>query len=206
MGIAKCSKLAAVASSFGQRFVGVKCWGELFHTSSVRKFISCWLITLWFCNRPAMGTKLTLGILFRSLASWMRWAVLPRWGEHCTGVAASAVGIGHRRIAGVIGGEVPGTLFRVMRQWTRLWTSVLALPLDLAHSLWKVRLTLGEGLAILLCLGWYLPFVQRLGPPFVGPASVPAAGHLMKIFFWQDPCVAWAHEEGWPLRLYHCIG
>jgi len=61
MGIAKCSKLAAVASSFGQRFVGVKCWGELFHTSLVRKFMACLLITLWFRNRPAMGMKRTLG-------------------------------------------------------------------------------------------------------------------------------------------------
>jgi len=51
--------------------------------------------------------------------SWMHWAVLPRWGERCTCVAASAAGIGHHRIAGMIGGTVPGTLFRVMRRWTR---------------------------------------------------------------------------------------
>ena len=37
-------------------------------------------------------------------------------------------------------------------------------------------MTFGKGLAMLLCPGWYPPFVQRLGPPFVGPASVPAAG------------------------------
>ncbi len=37
-------------------------------------------------------------------------------------------------------------------------------------------MTFGEGLALLLFPGWYPPFVQRLGPPFVGPASVPAAG------------------------------
>ncbi len=53
---------------------------------------------------------------------------------------------------------------------------MLTLSLDLAHSLWEVRLTFGEGLAMLLCPGWYPPFVQRLGPPFVGPASVLAAG------------------------------
>ena len=52
---------------------------------------------------------------------------------------------------------------------------MLTLSLDLAHSLWEVRLTFGEGLAMLLCPGWYPPFVQRLGPPFVGPVSVPAA-------------------------------
>jgi len=44
---------------------------------------------------------------------------LPRWGERRTGIAASAVGIGHLRIAGMIGGTVPGTLFHVMRRWTR---------------------------------------------------------------------------------------
>jgi hypothetical protein len=48
--------------------------------------------------------------------------------------------------------------------------------LDLVHSLWEVRLTLGKGLALLLFPGWYPPFVQRLGPLFVGPALVPAAG------------------------------
>ena len=64
---------------------------------------------LWFRNRPAMGTKRTL---------WMRWAVLPRRGERRIGVASSAVGFGHRGIAGEIGGTVPGTLFRVMRRWT----------------------------------------------------------------------------------------
>ena len=49
----------------------------------------------------------------------MCWAVLPRRGERCTGVAASSVGTGHHGIAGVIGGTVPGTLFRVRRRWTR---------------------------------------------------------------------------------------
>jgi len=49
----------------------------------------------------------------------MCWAVLPRWGECCTGIAASAVGIERLGIAGVIGGTVPGTLFCVMRWWTR---------------------------------------------------------------------------------------
>ena len=37
MGIAKCSKLVAVASSFGRRFSGVYIWGNLFQTSSVIK-------------------------------------------------------------------------------------------------------------------------------------------------------------------------
>ena len=119
MGIAKCSKLAAVAASFGRRLVGVKCCGELFHTSSVRKLIACCLITFWFCNWPAMGTKRTLGILFGSLESWMRWAVLPRRVDCCTDVASGAVGIGHRGIACVIGGTVLGILFCVMRRWTR---------------------------------------------------------------------------------------
>ena len=49
----------------------------------------------------------------------MRWAVVPRWGEHHTGVAASLVGTRRRGIAGVIGGTVPGTLFHVRRLWTR---------------------------------------------------------------------------------------
>jgi len=66
-----------------------------------------------------MGIKHTLGIFFGSLESWMRWAVLPRWGERQTDVASVAVGIGRRGIAGVIGGTVPGILFRVMRRWTR---------------------------------------------------------------------------------------
>jgi hypothetical protein len=48
----------------------------------------------------------------------MRWAILPRRGERRTGVAASAVWIGHCGMVGVIGGMVPGTLFRVMRRWT----------------------------------------------------------------------------------------
>ena len=48
----------------------------------------------------------------------MCWAVLPRWGDHLTDVALVAVGIGRRGIAGVIGGTVPGILFRVMRRWT----------------------------------------------------------------------------------------
>ena len=49
----------------------------------------------------------------------MRWAVLPRRGEHCIRIAAVAVRIGCRGIVGVIGGTVPGTLFCVMRWWTR---------------------------------------------------------------------------------------
>ena len=66
-----------------------------------------------------MGTNRTLGILVGSLVSWMRWAVLPRWGEHRTGVAAVAVEIGRCGIVGVIGGMVPGILFCVMRWCTR---------------------------------------------------------------------------------------
>ena len=74
---------------------------------------------LWFRNQPAMGTKWTFGIFFLIFVAWMRWAVLPRRGERRTGVAASSVGTGRRGIADVIGGTVPGTLFRVMRRWTR---------------------------------------------------------------------------------------
>jgi hypothetical protein len=66
-----------------------------------------------------MGTKRTLGIFVVIFVAWMRWAVLPRRGEHRTGVAASSVGTGRRGIAGVIGGTVPGTLFCVRRRWTR---------------------------------------------------------------------------------------
>ena len=73
---------------------------------------------LWLHNLPAMGTKWTLGILFGSLVSWMRWAVLPRWGDHCTGMALVAVGTGRRGSVGVIGGTLPGTLLCVMRRWT----------------------------------------------------------------------------------------
>jgi hypothetical protein len=60
-----------------------------------------------------------LGILFGSLMLWRLWAVLSRWGERCTSVAAVAVGIGRHGIIGVIGGTVPGTLFCVMHWWTR---------------------------------------------------------------------------------------
>ena len=74
---------------------------------------------LWFRNQPAMGTKRTFGIFFLIFVAWMRWAVLPRREQHRTGVAASSVGTGHRGIAGVIGVTVPGTLFQVMRRWTR---------------------------------------------------------------------------------------
>jgi hypothetical protein len=73
---------------------------------------------LWLRNLPAMGTKRTLGILFGSLVSWMHWAVLRRWGDRRTGVAAVAVGTGRRGSVGLIGGTVPGTLLRVMRRWT----------------------------------------------------------------------------------------
>ena len=66
-----------------------------------------------------MGTKWTLGIFFGIFVAWMHWAVVPRWGERRTGVAASSVGTGRRGIVGVIGGTVPGTLFRVRRLWTR---------------------------------------------------------------------------------------
>ena len=118
MGIAKCSKLAAVASSFGRRFVGVYIRGELFHTSLVRKLVACWLITLWLRNRPVMGTKRTLGIFCGSLVSRMRWAVLPRWGDRCTGVVLVAVGGGRRGSVRVMGGTVPGILFHVMHLWT----------------------------------------------------------------------------------------
>ncbi len=66
-----------------------------------------------------MGTNQTLGILVGSLVLWMRWAVLPRRGEPCTSVAVVAVGIGWCGIVVVIGGMVPGLLFRVMRWCTR---------------------------------------------------------------------------------------
>ncbi len=66
-----------------------------------------------------MGTKRTFGIFFVRFVAWMRWAVMPRRGERRTGVAASSVGTGHRGIAGVIGGTVPGTLFCVRLLWTR---------------------------------------------------------------------------------------
>ncbi len=55
---------------------------------------------------------------------------------------------------------------------------MLASSLDLAHSLWEVRLTFDKGLELLLCPGLYPPFVQRSGPPFVGPALVSLAGAL----------------------------
>ncbi len=66
-----------------------------------------------------MGTKQTLGIFIVIFVACTHWAVLPRRGERCTGVAASSVGTGRRGIAGVIGGTVPGTLFRVRHRWTR---------------------------------------------------------------------------------------
>ncbi len=110
MGIAKCSKLAAVASSFGSQI----CWSE-----ELGEKINCLLTyMLWLRNLPAMGTKRTLGILFGSLVSWMRWAVLPRRGDRRTGVASIAVGTWRRGSVGVIGGTVPGTLLRVMRRRT----------------------------------------------------------------------------------------
>jgi hypothetical protein len=66
-----------------------------------------------------MGTKRTLGIFVVIFVACTRWAVLPRRGEHRTGVAASLVGTGRHGIAGVISETVPGTLFRVRRRWTR---------------------------------------------------------------------------------------
>ena len=66
-----------------------------------------------------MGTKRTLGIFFVIFVAWMQGAVVPRRGERRTGVVASSVGTGRRGIASVIGGTVPGTLFRVRRRWTR---------------------------------------------------------------------------------------
>ncbi len=74
---------------------------------------------MWFRNLPAMGTKRTLGIFVVIFVACTRWAVLPRRGERRTRVAASSVGTGRRGIAGVIGGTVPGILFRVRRWWTR---------------------------------------------------------------------------------------
>ena len=65
-----------------------------------------------------METYWTLGILFGSRVSWIRWAVLPRRGDRLTGMASVAGGIGRLGIAGVIGGTVPGLLLRVMRRWT----------------------------------------------------------------------------------------
>ena len=50
--------------------------------------------------------------------SWMRWAVLPRRGDCCNGVASVAVGSGRRGSVCVIGGTVPGILFHVMCRWT----------------------------------------------------------------------------------------
>jgi hypothetical protein len=66
-----------------------------------------------------MGTKQTLGIFVVIFVACMRWAVLPRQGERCTGVAVSLVGAGRHGIADVIGGTVPGTLFCVRRLWIR---------------------------------------------------------------------------------------
>ena len=40
-------------------------------------------------------------------------------------------------------------------------------------------MTFDEGLELLLCPRWYPPFVQRSGPPFVGPALVSLAGALI---------------------------
>ena len=40
-------------------------------------------------------------------------------------------------------------------------------------------MTFEEGLELLLCPGWDPPFVQHLGPPFVGPALVSLAGALV---------------------------
>ena len=141
---------------------------------------------LWFRNRPAMGTNLTFGIFFGSFVAWMCWALLLRRGERRTGVAVSLVGTGRRGIAGVIGGTVPGTLFHVMRRWTRFvdfsarFVVGFASLLDLAHSLWEVCLTFDKGLVLLLCLEWYPPIVWRSGPPFVVPASVSLAGALVE--------------------------
>ena len=54
-----------------------------------------------------------------SFVACMHWAVLPSRGGRRTGVAVSLVGTGRHGIAGVIGGTVPGILFRVRRRWTR---------------------------------------------------------------------------------------
>ena len=52
--------------------------------------------------------------------------------------------------------------------------------LDLAHSLWEVRLTFVEGLVLTLSQEWYPPFVWRSGPPFVVPALVSLSGALVE--------------------------
>ncbi len=130
---------------------------------------------LWFRNQPAMGTKWTFGIFFLIFVAWMRWAVLPRREEHCTGVAASSVGTGHRQIAGVIGVTVPGTLFRVMRRWTRFVNLSALFVVGFGAKLWEVRLTFDGGLVSQLYLEWYPPFVRHSGPPFVVPALVSLA-------------------------------
>jgi hypothetical protein len=80
--------------------------------------MACLLITMWLRNRPAMGTKQTLGIFCGSLVSWMRWAVLPRRGDHRNSVASVAVESGRRGCVRVMGETVPGILFYVMRLWT----------------------------------------------------------------------------------------
>ena len=115
MGIAKCSKLVAVVSSFGLRFSGVYIWGKLLQTPLVRKLMACCLIILWLRNRPAIGTNRTLGILCGSLVSWTHWAVLPSRGDCRTGVASVAGGSGRRGSVRVIGGTVFGTWLRVRR-------------------------------------------------------------------------------------------
>jgi hypothetical protein len=74
---------------------------------------------LWLRSWPTIGTNHTLGIGFGSPAFWIRWAVLLSQGDCCTGVALVAVGGGCRGGARVIGGTVPGILFRVSRQCTR---------------------------------------------------------------------------------------
>ena len=55
---------------------------------------------------------------------------------------------------------------------------MLALLLDLVHSLWEVCLTFDKGLELLLCPGWDPPFVQPLWSPFVVPVLVSLAGAL----------------------------
>jgi hypothetical protein len=154
-----------------------------------------------------MGTTRTLGILFGSLVSWMRWAVLPRRGDRLTGVASVAGGIGRRGIAGVIGGSVPGILFRVMRRWTLFvdfsarfvvgfGTFNMGGALDIRQRSCTVVMsgvvpTLCSALGVTLCWScvWY-----------------PLLGHPLRVFFWQDPCVAWAREESWPLGLCRRVG
>jgi hypothetical protein len=46
------------------------------------------------------------------------------------------------------------------------------------------------------------PLFTARDHPLLVPCWCHCLGHLLEVVLWQDPCMAWAHEEGGPARTY----